>query len=374
MFHRFAAISTLLLITGCGAPASRATQFQSVTTDSMRESDPAPAPDGQWLAFTSNRSGSEQIWIMPLRGGPARQLTFEPESLSIPDPARPDTTRTIHVRAYTPTWAPDSKSLLFISSRTGSYNIYSVPLEGGEPRVMASPIGNNRFAAYSPDGAKIAFYSNRLMPGALFGFNIFVMDSSGESPDHMARQLTNSQGSPGHPTWSPDGRWIAYVSKSVDTTKTMTVGQGMQVKQNAIFAHYKLWKSPAEGGGKGERVAEALPDSANFEDTWPSWSPADPGWIALGRRVGAKQDVWLVDANTGAGYRLTNTGSAGKPTWSHDGKSIYYVEYGPEENEDIWVATRFSLPPKPEPELTAPPKAQGGDAAPSGDVKEPASD
>jgi Tol biopolymer transport system component len=368
MFQRFAAISILLLFTGCGAPASRATQFQSVTTDSLRESDPAPSPDGKWLAFTSNRSGSEQIWIMPLPGGPARQLTFEPESLSVPDPAHPDTMRTIPVRAYTPTWAPDSKSLLFISSRTGRYNVYSIPLEGGEPRVMASPIGNNRFAAYSPDGAKIAFYSNRLMPGSLFGFNVFVMDSSGETPEHMARQLTNSQGSPGHPTWSPDGNWIAYVSKTVDTTKTMTVGQGMQVKQNAIFTRYKLWKSPAAGGA-GEQVAQALPDSAQFEDTWPSWSPTDARWIAVGRRVGVKQDVWIVDATTGTGYRLTNTGSAGKPTWSHDGKSIYYVEYGPNGNEDVWVATHFTLPPRTEPQLTAPPEAQGGGAAPSGGEK-----
>lgn len=359
MIRRFAAISILLWLSGCGAPESRATQFQRVTSDSTKESDPAPSPDGKWLAYTSDRSGSDQIWIMPLRGGAARQLTFEPESLTIRNPSRPDTIMTIHVRAYTPTWAPDSKSLLFISSRTGRYNVYALPLEGGDPRAMASPIGNNRFAAYSPNGEEIAFYSNRLEPGKLFGFNIYVMDSAGESPDHMARQLTHSNGSPGHPTWSPDGRWIAYVSKTVDTTKTMTVGQGMQVKQNAIFARYKLWKSPAEGG-EGSRVAQALPDSAEFEDTWPSWSPADARWIALGRRVGAKQDVWIVDATNGRGYRLTNTGNAGKPTWSHDGKSIYYVVYGPDGTEDIWAASHFSLPPRTEPEQTAPPDIPKG--------------
>lgn len=370
MSRRYVMIALLLMLTGCSAGPSRATQFRRVTSDSTRETDPAPSPDGKWLAFTSDRSGSYQIWIMPVRGGSARQLTFEPESITVKDPARPDTTRTLQIRANTPTWAPDSKSLLFISSRTGRYNIYSVPLEGGEPRAMASPIGNNRFAVYSPDGTEIAFYSNRLQPGALFGFNVYVMDSAGESLEQMARQLTHSQGSPGHPTWSADGRWIGYVSKTVDTTKTMIVGQGMQVKQNAIFARYKLWKSPA-AGGEGERVAQAMPDSADFEDTWPSWSPADARWIAVGRRVGVKQDVWVVDATTGRGYRLTNTGNAGKPTWSHDGKSMYYVVYGPDGNEDIWVATRFTLPPKTEPQLMAPPEArsEGGGSAPPGDAK-----
>jgi Tol biopolymer transport system component len=353
MSRRYVMITMALLLTGCSAAPSRATQFRRVTSDSTRETDPAPSPDGRWLAFTSDRSGSNQIWIMPAGGGPARQLTFEPESIAVKDPARPDTIRTVSIRAATPTWAPDSKSLLFISSRTGRYNIYSVPLEGGASRTMASPIGNNRFAAYSPDGTKIAFYSNRLRPGEMFGFNIYVMDSAGESPEQMARQLTRSQGSPGHPTWSPDGRWIAYVAKSVDTTKTVTVGKGMEMKQNAIFARYKVWRSPA-AGGKGERLSQAGADGDDYEDTWPSWSPADPRWIAVGRRVGTKQDVWIIDTTTGRGFPLTDTGNAGKPTWTRDGKSIYYALYGSDGNEDIGLATDLTLRPEGATEQNAP--------------------
>jgi len=346
MSYRIVAKATLLtlaLTLLCAAP-SWATQFRRVTSDPARETDPAPSPDGKWLAYSSDQGGSSQIWVMPIAGGPARRITSEPESIAVKDPAHHDSTHWVPVRASTPTWARDSKSLLYISTRSERYNVYSVPLEGGEAHALASPIGNNRFAVYSPDGTKIAFYSNRLNPGGLFSFNVYVMDAAGESPDRMARELTRGEGSPGHPTWSPDGRWIAYVSRSVDTTKTIDIGKGMTMKQNALFATYKLWKSPA-AGGHAVRVAAPVGGSDAFEDTWPTWSPVDPRWIAVGRRVGSQQNVWIIDAATGKGFPLTNTGNAGKPTWSPDGKAIYYSVTVSKDNEDIWVATDLTLRP-----------------------------
>ena len=79
----------------------------------------------------------------------------------------------------------------------------------GDPKQITHAPGSHRFATYSPDGRQIAFYSNRVRPGDLYGFNIYVMGASGESEDNMAREVTNSRGSPGHPTWSADGRWNA---------------------------------------------------------------------------------------------------------------------------------------------------------------------
>src|SRR5512144_3029993 len=79
-----------------------ATTFTQVTSDTTRETDPAPSPDGKWIAFTSDRGGhgATQIYVMPAEGGAPRQLTHEPDS----------------VRAGTPSWAPDGKSLLFVST------------------------------------------------------------------------------------------------------------------------------------------------------------------------------------------------------------------------------------------------------------------
>ena len=167
-----------------------ATTFTAITSDTTRESDPAPSPDGKWIAFTSDRAGhgATQVYLMPAEGGEARQVTHEPDS----------------VRAGTPSWAPDGKSLLFVSTRGKRYNVYSLNVENGEakgdPKQLTHAPGSHRFGSYSADGRQIAFYSNRVRPGDLYGFNIYVMGASGESEDNMARQVTDSRGSPGHPT------------------------------------------------------------------------------------------------------------------------------------------------------------------------------
>ncbi|SRR6266550_3919427 len=303
------------------APApSSATTFTQVNSDTTRDTDPAPSPDGKWIAFSSDRCGhgATQIYIMPAEGGVARQLTDEPDS----------------VRAGTPSWAPDGRSILFISTRGKRYNVYSIPFEGGKPRQLTFAPGSHRFATYSADGRKIAFYSNRLRPGDLYGFNIYVMDSSGEREDEWARQVTNSRGSPGHPTWSADSRWIGYVAKIFDPARQQTM------EGNILFAKYHVYKVPASGG-KEIQLTRGVIEGQAIEDTWPSWSP-DGKWLAFGRQYGAKRNVWLLDVATNKTFPLTTAGNCIKPTWSYDSKSIYYSSIK-DRDENIWVARDLTL-------------------------------
>lgn len=318
------------------APAF-ATQFRPFLADtSYRDTDPAPSPDGQWLAFQSDRGKRSQIWLAPTQGGPPHSFTSEPESSQAQGGAK------IATRVMTPTWAADGKSLVFVSTRTGSYNIYSMPIEGGGPKALSNAAGNQRFAVYSPDGKQICFPSSRLQPNALFGFNLYTMDAKGEIEGPPARQLTFSSGSPGHPVWSPDGHWIAYVGKDFDTTRTVNVGGGMQTKQSAIFSQYRVYKIPA-AGGTVMKLSGLQTEKEPSEDTWPSWSP-DGKWIAFGRNTAGKQNIWILDVATKHAFPLTSDGNCMKPTWSYDGKSIYYTRLSPSgRDEDIWIATDLSL-------------------------------
>jgi Tol biopolymer transport system component len=331
MEHRFfgknawliaALVGTALAAFALAPARARATTFTQITSDTTRDTDPAPSPDGKWIAFTSDRCGhgATQIYIMPAdSGGEARQLTHEPDS----------------VRAGTPSWAPDGKSILFVSTRGRRYNIYSVPFDGGNPRQLTHAPGSHRFGTYSGDGRQIAFYSNRVRPGDLYGFNIYVMDSSGETEDDMATQVTNSRGSPGHPTWSADRKWIAFVAKEYDSTRQQTM------EGNILFTKYHLYKVPSRGG-KEIQLTRGMVDGQAFEDTWPSWSP-DGKWIAFGRQIGMKRDVWVLDVATGKAFPLTTAGNCIKPTWAFDSKSIYYSSIVTERNEDVWVARDLTL-------------------------------
>ncbi|HZI89201.1 MAG TPA: DPP IV N-terminal domain-containing protein [Candidatus Polarisedimenticolia bacterium] len=338
-----------LLALGCSgsaAPTSTATTFTPLTADTTRETDPAPSPDGKWIAFTSDRGGhgATQIYLMPAGGGEAKQLTHEPDS----------------VRAGTPSWAPDGKSLLFVSTRGKRYNIYNVNIETGATKQLTHAPGSHRFGCYSSDGRQIAFYSNRVRPGDLYGFNIFVMGASGENEDNFARQITDSKGSPGHPTWSADMKWVAFVEKDYDSTRQQTI------EGSILFTKYHLFKVSSRGGKEIQLTSGAV-DGQAVEDTWPSWSP-DGKWIAFGRQLGTKRDVWILDVATNRTFPLTTAGNCIKPTWAWDSKSIYYSSIAADStrNEDIWVARDLALkvPPPPKPAAGKAGAARRGPRAP----------
>jgi Tol biopolymer transport system component len=325
---------SFLTLAALPVPAG-ATQFRALLADTSRDTDPALSPDGKWLAFQSNRRGPTQIWVMPAQGGAPHPVTSEPES------SQAEGAKRIGTRVMTPTWAPDSKSLLYVSTREGNYNIYSIPLDGGAAKPLSKAPGSQRFPAYSPDGTTICFPSSRLQPNALYGFQLYLMGAKGEIEGPPARQLTHSGGSPGHPVWSPDGKWITFVAKDFDTTRTVNIGGGMQTKQTALFAAFRVYKIPAAGGRETKLTGTRL-DPGQGEDTWPSWSP-DGKWIAYGRNVAGKQDVWILNVETRRPFQLTATGNCMKPTWSADGKSLYFTRLNGRD-EDLWIATDLDYP------------------------------
>lgn len=143
--------------------------------------------------------------------------------------------------------------------------------------------------AWSPDGSKIAFDTDRNTTNAR---RVFVMNADGTG----FMPLTSDQWDNVRPAWSPDGRMIAFSSQ----------------QDNAAYGLYIM-----ESGGRN--ITRLF--SGQFEDH-PSWSP-DGSKIAFQRRN--PDDIYAVDLDKGTIMALTTTGMESEPEWSPDGSRIVFT-------------------------------------------------
>lgn len=101
------------------------------------------SPDRTRIAFSSNRSGSFDLYLMDADGRNARRLTID------------------SANEGEPSWTPDGTNLVFTSTRGTTTQIAIIPVEGGESRPLTTATGGNHSPAISPDGRTIAFVSAR---------------------------------------------------------------------------------------------------------------------------------------------------------------------------------------------------------------------
>jgi len=204
--------------------------------------------------------------------------------------------------AHRPAVSPRGKLLAYTQWFT-NVNIWRAkgpraPAQGGSPVELISSPRTQMEGQFSPDGKRVAFWSNRSGTP-----EIWVCNSDGSSPV----QLTSFGGpSNGTPQWSPDGRWIAFDS--------------------SVSGRAGVFVVSAEGG-EPRRVSEG-----NSEDMVPSWS-RDGKWIYFcSIRSGDLLQLWKVPAGGGQPVQLTQNGGF-ESKESKDGKWLYYSK---SLDEGLW--------------------------------------
>ena len=167
---------------------------------------PAPSPDGNYVAYSSDHNGGFEIYVKQLTPGAVEiQLTSDGG------------------QNYQPVWSPDGRFISYYNKTRGG--IWVVPSHGGTARQLTD-FGSR--PAWSPDGSTIVFQSDGLNDvgatayGAMSPSRLWLVASQGGKPRQIT-QMNNPKGGHGSPSWSPDGKRIVFATYGVGNIQICSV-------------------------------------------------------------------------------------------------------------------------------------------------------
>jgi Tol biopolymer transport system component len=144
------------------------------------------SPDGQMLAFDSDRSGNHDIYTVATSGGEPTRLTTD-----------------LHDE-FMPSWSPDAREIAFHAfAINGARQLLIIPASGGPSSIVASTPMNQRQPAWSPDGRSLVFDAGRGPMG-----NIYTTERGADGSWNTPHVVATNGGTG---RWSPDGSHIVYV-------------------------------------------------------------------------------------------------------------------------------------------------------------------
>ncbi len=145
--------------------------------------------DGTMLGISDQSAGQSAVYTVPVSGGAPKRVT----------PLTP---------SYLHSWSPDGKSLIYTGGRNGEFDIYSIASDGSGTEVKLTDFkGLDDGPEFTPDGKYI--YFNSVRSGKM---QIWRMKPDGKDPE----QITNDTYNNWFPHISPDGQWIAFISFPAD--------------------------------------------------------------------------------------------------------------------------------------------------------------
>ena len=270
--------TTLLLGAGCVAavachgvePTAPPASVRSLAAQADVVPAAKPEPEqASLIAYISGRAGITDLYIMDVANGRSHRITRDRAS------------------AGSPAWAPDGARIAFASNRDASgTNVWVVPAGGGTPVKYTQSGGTS--PDWSSDGTRIAFASYRDATS-----DIWVMNADGSG---QTRLTSTSDAWENEPVWSPDGATIAYSS--------YRGGPG------------QIWVMNADGTGQVQLTG--LTDGTTSLS--PTWSP-DGTKIAFTSFRGGRQDLYVMNADGTNQTRITETANVAEsePRWSARG-------------------------------------------------------
>jgi Tol biopolymer transport system component len=214
-----------------------------------------------------------------------------------------------------PSVAPDRAEIAFVSGG----DIWTAPLSGGDAVLTVAHSANEARPLYSPDGKRLAFVSTRTGSGDIYIFTF----ATGET-----RRLTYSDSAEMLDGWSRDGKWIYFHSSAQDIA-------GM----NDIFRVSAEGGTPMAVSADryaSEFFSAASPDGASL--AFAARGIAAAQWWRKGHSHIDESEIWVRREGSPAKYEKISGGGVKElwPMWSGDGKNIYFVR-DTKGVQNIWV-------------------------------------
>lgn len=236
------------------------------------------------IAFTSDRDGNDDIYLMAIDGSGPGRLTYDPAA------------------DYGPNWSPDATKIAFISTRDGNGEVYMMNPDGTGQSNLTNHIANDSDQDWNPISGHIVFTSDRDGPAT----DIYVMDSDGSN----VVRLTNNSSHDDLPTVSPTGQNIAF--------------------RSGRDGNDEIYLMNPDGSGQVRLTNNSGSDSS------PAWSP-DGSRIAFASDRDGNLEIYTMSPDGTSQVRLTNSPASDfSPAWSPDGNRIVFHTTR-DGNDEIYV-------------------------------------
>ena len=324
--------------------------------------DPRISPDGRTVAFVLTTLSDDKdeylsnIWVVSTAGGEPRRFTTGPR------------------RDTSPRWSPDGSRLAFISEREPGKKgqLHVMPAAGGEATRLTDLRHGLSAPEWSPDGTRLAFAArvggppepeseedkrkskpSRVITTMKYRFNgegftydrrsqVFVVAADGGEP----RQLTEGDHDHVDPVWSPDDRWIAFVTDRAGPSQVFRKpAQGLGEEELIFETEMQLRMNDWSPDGRHLSLGVLDNDSdtdldvalydleddeleilaqSPFFDSFGAFSP-DGRWLAYVSSDSGQLEVFIVPVGGGVGRFQVSTAGGLHPQWEPGGTKLYYV-------------------------------------------------
>jgi TolB protein len=244
------------------------------------------SPDGQEIAYSRDQpDGSWHLWMLPTKGGTARQVT----SGKVPE--------------IYPRFAPDGQAVYFNTWGTEPLSIWRVPTKGGTATPMTRPgAGSDSYCDVSPDGKSIVFSRTENKVS-----HIFTAPSDGSGPP---RRVLDAPGTV--PRWSPDGKWISFSPNRGFSSGVFIVHpDGSGLRRLSESGGWAVWWPDGEQigyqivGNDGNQLIEVLRWKTGERRTlrnllfigtnYPFDVSPDGKWLVATNAQHLSDEIWLLE-------------------------------------------------------------------------------